>query len=426
MSAMNRRVLTAVVLFSTIAALTALWRKESFDSDTGPQSTNARMSDQEFMHLRVSLPKPINASWDGNFFNSKNCFKDEDTKRHVVEILPTWIRKALKVGKTELAASYLWTLERLAEDEKPSVSTEAVLAIYRLGDIDEFARKKMSDWIAKGLNFEAYDSTFGQTEYMDIRARVLREIAIIQDKSFDGIIYDTWEKTRHEEGKHLAAVDYGYFLEKHGRELPADYWLERLNSPYRLSSALEIAEKKRAPQLVPKLMTLFDEFHESPLESLEAGGAASVASALFRQTGDIRYRDYLIKRAREQIATGPFGKALSNVLDGLAATKDKAAFDIVSSALDDEGGLNMLAAAALGKTPDPAATEILFEAAIKKAKEGKGFPSQELRALLTQGDPAADSKYEHLKQVLLSGKLAWKAVESDFYALEFLRKYGRH
>lgn len=424
---MNRRALTAVVLFSTIAVLTALWRKESFGSDTGPQSAYPRMSDQEFSHLRVSLPQPVDMPWEGPFFNSENCFKDEDTKRHVVEILPTWIRKALKAGKTELAAKYLWTLERLAEDKNPSVSLEAVLAIYNLGDCDEFAHKKMSDWIAQGFNFKASEITIGQFEYMFIRARVLKEITIFQDKSFDGVIYDIWMRTRAEEAKYLNSVDYGYYLEKHGRELPTEYWLERLSNPYGFTNTLEIAEKKVTPQIVAKLTTLFDELHERPPITIEASRAAGVASALFRQTGDVRYRDYLIERARPQLAANTVTQSLSSILDGLAATKDKVAFEVVANAMKNENGvIGGIAAAALGKTREPAATELLFEVALQNVKEGKGFPRNELQALLIQGYPAADSKYEQLRQKLLSGELPRKAVESDFYDLEFLRKYGRH
>jgi hypothetical protein len=49
-----------------------------------------------------------------------------------------------------------------------------------------------------------------------------------------------------------------------------------------------------------------------------------------------------------------------------------------------------------------------------------------MRALLRQGDPGADSKYEQLQQGLLSGQLGWSATQSDFEAMEFFRKHGRH
>lgn len=80
---------------------------------------------------------------------------------------------------------------------------------------------------------------------------------------------------------------------------------------------------------------------------------------------------------------------------------------------------------ALGKTRDLKAAELLFDAAMQKAKSGAGFPAREMRALLAENEPNADSKYVQLQQALLSGQLAWAATTSDFEVLEFIRNHGR-
>ena len=104
----------------------------------------------------------------------------------------------------------------------------------------------------------------------------------------------------------------------------------------------------------------------------------------------------------------------------------KAALEVVSTAMrHDKEVVREMAIDALGESRDPAAAELLFGEAMQRAKQGIGFPAREMRALLAQDDPSADSKYERLQQALLSGQLGWAATTSDFEALEFFRKHGR-
>lgn len=270
---------------------------------------------------------------------------------------------------------------RLSDDTNPEVSTNAVFQVYRLGDIDGFALNRMRQWIEDGVSYKTYVTKNGQSVYTDIRSRVLDALELFGDKSLDSVIFETWRENQDNEEKDLASIDYAYYLERHGRELPADYWMQRLENPSGFANAVEIAEKKGTAEVTAKLQGIFEQVRAKLAGSPDAGRAASVASALFRETGDAGYRDYLVEQGRTQLASGSFESSLQNVLEGLAATNDKAALEVVSAAMEHENAvIREMAIDALGKTRDPAATELLLEAAIQKAKEGKGFPGREMRA----------------------------------------------
>jgi len=395
------------------------------DAATKIGKVSVKMSNAEFSHLRVSLPAPANKPWKGPFYDSQTCF-DEDKKLAAVEVLPIWMRKAMLAGETEMAARYLWSYLRFTDDKKPEVAMTAVVSLYRMGDYNDTALGKMRQWVESDFASSYLDAAAATSDRKDIRQQVLAELAFANDKRLNDVILEVWSKNQSSEGKELASVDYGYFLENHGRELPSEYWVGRLDKPYGFENALEVAQKRSSPELTAKLQGIFEELHARPAATPDASRAASVASALFRQTGDGRYRDYLAEQARAQLASGSFESSLSKVLVGLATTNDKAALEIVATAMHhDNEVVREMAIDALGSSHDPAATELLFEAATKKAKQGKGFPARELRALLAQDDPRADSKYGRLQQSLVSGQLGWSATTSDFEALEFFRKHGR-
>lgn len=407
------------------SAETSAALRPSGSVNLGVKPTGFRMSDLEFNRLKVNLPAPVNKAWSGAFFDSTNCF-ESDKKGTALNVLPGWIRKALQAGEVELAASYLWSLKKLAEDTDPEISSDAVLAIYLLGDFSEYARTKIRSWITDGWSYKTQDAIFGQTESIDIRARVLRELDLSDDKSFDSFIYDAWLKTKANEAKDLDSVDYAYYLEKNGRKLPSDYWLQRLDNPHGFTNAIEIAQKNKTPQLTEKIKTIFEELRTKPSASVDAGRSALAAAASFRLTAEGRYKDYLIEQTREQLGSGSFENSLSQLLEGLAGTNDEAALAIVSEAMSHKNAvIREMAIDALGKTRDLKAAELLFEAAMQKAKSGAGFPAREMRALLAQNEPNADSKYVQLQQALLSGQLAWAATTSDFEVLEFIRNHGR-
>ncbi len=333
----------------------------------------------------------------------------------------------LAAGSSDMAGRYLWTLIRFTQDENTEIQTKAVLSLYRLGDSNFVAAKQMRRWMEDGSSLTFLSSDLGQTEFKDIRAKVLQELDFYHDASFDDMIYKVWSDRRNNEGKDVAAVDYAYYLEKHQRELPLDYWMQRLDNPYGFVNALDIAEKKGTPEVTAKLQPLFEELRaKSGGHNANPGKTAAVASALFRLTGDVQYRDYLIEKAQTQINRSSYNDGLSENLQGLAASNDQAALEIVlTEARQGKPVVQTLAIEALGMTRDPAATNLLFDSAMQKAEDGTGFPAEELRALLSQNLPIADSKYEQLKQELLSGKLRWSAAKSDFDALEFFRKHGR-
>jgi hypothetical protein len=309
------------------------------------------------MWYRVALPQPVNKPWKGPLWDSESCF-DKNVRLTVSNVLPIWIRNAVLAGESEMAARYLWSLMRLAESDDLEVVTNAVFHIYRLGDKDRFAVNKMREWIENEVPYRNGVTTMdgGSSVSMDVRAMVLDELSFYRDQSLNDVIFSKWREKQASVGKEPATVDYAYYLEKHGRELPLDYWSERLDNPYGFANALEIAEKKSALELTAKLQGIFEQLRARPAASADAGRAASVASALFRQTGDAGYRDYLAEQARTQLTSRSFETSLSKVLEGLAATNDKGAVQVVSAAMEHKNAVvRDMAIDALGKTRDPAA-----------------------------------------------------------------------
>ncbi|MEO6755182.1 MAG: hypothetical protein ABIP85_25710 [Chthoniobacteraceae bacterium] len=385
-----------------------------------------QISGEELSRLRVLLPEPVNKPWTGPFFNSTNCF-DPDKKLAAVSVLPLWIRQTVAVGATDLASRYLWTLIRFTDDQNLEVQNSAVLSLYRLGDSNKVATQHMLHWMESGDERRDFDRDYGHTVSKNICAIVLKELDFYHDQSLDGAIYKLWFDGKDREGERVASVDYAYYLETHGRQLPDEYWLQRLDNRYGFDQALEMTEKKGIPETTAKLQPLFEDLRaKSGGQNANPGKAAVVASALFRMTGDVHYRDYLVEEAQARISRESYDHGFKEILEALAASKDGAALEIVLSAAGQaRPGIQGTIIDALGKSRDPAATEWLFESAVQKAEQGKGFPAHELWGLLAQNNPSAEAKYERLKQALLSGKLAWTAATSDFEAMDFFRKHGR-
>ena len=268
---------------------------------SGSESENARlwkktanisfpMSRRELDRARVALPEAVNKPWKGSFYHSTTCFESDEIKLAAVDVLPLWIRKMLVADEADMAGRYLWTLIRFTEDENTQVKMKAVFSLYRLGDSHSIADKQMRRWLEEGTNLLFGDSDYGQIE--DIRTKVLQDLNFYHDVSFDDMIYKLWSNRRNNEGQEVAAVDYAYYLEKHRRELPVDYWIQRLGSPYGFANALEIAEKRGTPELAAKLQPLFEESRgKLGGHNANPGKTAAIASALFRMTGDVQYRD---------------------------------------------------------------------------------------------------------------------------------------
>src|SRR5690606_4654664 len=119
------------------------------------------------------------------------------------------------------------------------------------------------------------------------------------------------------------SVDYAYYLEKNGRELPLGYWIQRLDSPQNFINALGVVAEKNISQVTVKLQALFQELKTKPADSVDAGKAAGVAAVLFRKSREVIYRDYLTEKAKVQLASNSFESSLPKILDGLAVTNDK-------------------------------------------------------------------------------------------------------
>ena len=116
------------------------------------------------------------------------------------------------------------------------VATKAVIGLYRMGDSNGTALAKMKAWLESGLGeFYFIDTSSGQTRLDDIRAAILREMDFYSDTNLLETVYGISEKAKRNEGSLPASVDFAYYLEKHGKELPSEYWLARLEQSLRLS-----------------------------------------------------------------------------------------------------------------------------------------------------------------------------------------------
>jgi hypothetical protein len=202
-----------------------------------------KLSDVEFGRFKVSLPAPVDGPWEGPFYDHKSCF-DRDKKGAAVEVLPFWIRKAVLAGKSDIAARYLWSLLRLSEDADPEIEIEATFAIYRLGDHAGVAAARMQRWMESETMKLHIDSLLFGSDVKDVRAVVLAELELNNDRSLDQAIHDVWQRRQAHEGADVAAVDYAYYLEKHGRTLPMEYWERRLENRSGFENALAVLEKR--------------------------------------------------------------------------------------------------------------------------------------------------------------------------------------
>ncbi len=329
-----------------------------------------------------------------------------------------------------MAGRFLWSYIKLTEDKNLEVATKAVITLYRMGDCKAVALVKMRQWIESGLKCYYTDAVAETSDSKDIRQQILVELDFYKDRSLDETIHAVWSRNRNEEGKDVWSVDYGYYLEKHGKALPEEYWMRRLDSPYNFLSALEVIEVRKPAGWSEKLQAVFAELSTkrgpSPQASRARGYAARVASTLFRLSGKTDYLDYLVSRGESELVSEDFDSSLSNVLDGLAQTGDPVALKVVSGGMKHKNQVvREMVLHAMGLTQSPDATELLFQEAMNEAKMGLSFPNRQLRALLEQRTPLADVRYDQLKNALLGGHVAWTAVSSDFAHLEFFRKH-RH
>jgi hypothetical protein len=383
---------------------------------------SVKMSDPELDQLRVSLPAPVEAPWTGPFFDSKTCF-DADKKEHAVKTLPIWIRKAVLAGETELAGRYLSSFLKLAKDSNPEVSTEAVLSLYKMGDYQQIAIGEMKKRIEAGSSLNYFESGVGGgSGFRDVRAVILDEMNYSNDRSLIQTVYDSWSRDKDDEHAKLGAVDYAYFLEQHGWQLPTEYWLKRLDEPRSFENAVEVLKGRASQEAEAKLGESFHLLRNGP----RSVRAIEIASALYRLTGKSEYGEFLIETARAKLEAGRVEPGLRSALSALGRGSDQPSLDILASALrSDNVALSEAAIDALGHRRDPQARDLLVKCAEEKAGGGRGFPIHELRALLEEGEPEADSQYERLKAELLGGKLRWHATNADFAQLDFVRNHRR-
>jgi hypothetical protein len=382
------------------------------------------MGGLEFKSLPVTLPPPIDAPWKAAFFDSDLALGE--WKSIALEVLPEWIRNAVFAGDSELAGRYLATLIKLANDGDLKTSSEAVFSLYRLGDSDGIAVGHIKRWIEKDIGALGSVTNGLWAEVKDIRAIALDVIRHDKNEELLDTIYKKWSSSGPDASKHSIVADYGYFLETHGKPLPADYWFQRLQVTGNFGNTIEVLEQKRPPEVVDRLKARFQQLSRSPAVSNDAGYAAMLASSLFRLTAEPQYREYLEKRVAQQLDENRVEGSLDHFLTGLGATNDLQALPVIETAMKHKNSVvREWAYWALGNCRLAEATEMLYKSAVDEATSTKLIPVDQLAALLTQRLPEADAKYEELKAAILGREFGFFAPSNDFSNLEYYRKLGR-
>ncbi len=372
-------------------------------------------SESEYNHLRVKLPPPIDAPWEVGMFDSQTALGE--WKDRALELLPRWIRKAVLAGNSDLAGRYLATLIKLADSPDIDTSSEAVFALYALGDYNGIAAGHFKRWIQDDVASKRIQSNGFFAEIEDIRAFALRVIDVDRDRELLDVIYRKWAAAKTDGSKHDSKVDYAFFLETHGRTLPAEYWFQRLESRIDFGNTVAILEEKNPPGLLEQFQARFERGNSRSTDML--------ASSLFRMTGEPRYLEYLVSSAEDQLKEGIRGLS-EHTLNGLAETNDARALSVLEKALQDPNSLvRKMAATALGRSTRSEATAMLYESAIKAAAAEKLVPTYQLKALLSQKTPEADVRYDQFKESAISGKLGFAAATSSFDDLDFYKRRSR-
>jgi hypothetical protein len=291
-----------------------------------------------------------------------------------------------------------------------------------MGDSRGIAIAEMRERINSGVRSTHLSIGINGSQFRDTRAEILDETSFFNDGSLVEAVYDAWQKNADHERSELSSVDYAYYLEQHGRTLPTEYWIRRLDEPKAFENAVKVFEKRAPAEASARL--------ERDLEQLNARSGSSrlieLQSALYRLTGKSEYENALVTFVQSKLGSGRIDPDLHAGLMALGASCAPASLEVLASAMNSKNlVLRDAAIDALGKHRTAEARNMLVKSAEDRAREGEGFPFHELNALIEQGEPAADQQYERLKAELLGGILSWHASIADFAQLDFRRAH-RH
>ena len=388
-----------------------------------------RIAPPTLSYMRVELPQPLDEPWRAFVIDSVSAFRDEGMKEIGLGLLPNWIRKALREGKNEEAARYLNTLILLVEDESLKISDRAMIELYRLGDINEIAFRK----IQARLKNEAENYFFGDdNNYLDQRQQILNDLLFYDDRRFDDEIYNLWQSKKDMDMdlskiKGTSFPDFAHYLEEVGVDLPLDYWHSRINVPANWENTYDILERRGNEATARMIKDYFLTTEKADRHSIARMSRPIVAAIIYKLTDKPEYLDFVEATARSVQSNYGYqtDQEAFNALSALAKASPEKAMPLLENTRW-EGDIGSTALDALALIPDKESTDIISKEAIRVITETGIFPSDALEALARQNTEYAGNRYDEIRQEFLSGKYGWtgSTTINNFDRLDFIR-YNR-
>ena len=408
------------------------------------------ISDLEYEYMMVKLPDPIYEGRTGTAFKEKNTYTGQDfeNKRKFLNTIGYSIRSHVRVGDLEGAAKLLATLLELVEDDNSRITFLAAQQLYRLGDYKEKAYSKLKELIKTTSIYE--HSVSQQTKstdlndllniarkkandpddlnYTEIIKDLLQDFTILNDNRFHDVLYDKWLELRSEEKlvKDSEFVDLAYFLEQNNKEIPIDYWYQRLNDYKGLEQTFDVISSRLDASARLGLKKVLESE-----KALTNAYKANAAELLFKLTGEEVYSNYvrdqsLALKESYTSKSNSYTTTMENALSSYIRIDALKALDIIKVARHD-GVLDKVALGALAESEDPRATDFIYDEILEYLKVKHGFPSKELEVLVKQNTEYSNNKYQELKALikdpenpLIDGDI-W--TDHDFNQIDFHSKF---
>jgi hypothetical protein len=409
------------------------------------------ISDLEYQYMKVELPDPIYGKRTRITFKAEhtNAWLDYENKRKFLNNIGHGIRSHIREADLDEAAKYLAALLELVEDGNSRIAFLAAQQLYRLGDYEEKAYSKLKELIkttpvyehsvsqqTKSTDFnellnnaQKKASDPDNLDYSEIIKDLLQDFIIFNDDRFNDVIYDKWLELRSEEKlvKDSKFVDLAYFLEKNNKEIPIDYWYERLNNFRGLKHTFDVLDSRLDDSVKPGLKKVLEskKVRTNPHK-------ASAARFLFKLTGEEVYSNYLRDQSlalKESYISESYNDTVTmeESLSSYIRIDALKALEIVK-VVRRGGILDKAALDALAASKNSITTDFIGDEILEHLKKRHGFPYKELEVLVKQNTEYSGVKYQELKGLikdptnrLIDGRV-W--TDYDFRKIDFQRKYG--
>jgi hypothetical protein len=298
----------------------------------------------------------------------------------------------------------------LTRDSDREVSIRATLELYRLGDYNESASKRIIELFETSLT----DIQDPSPSILALQ-KLLDEISRKKDPRFDSLLRKIWEAQKAKELTQSHFVDIAKHLEESGQKLPQTYWMTR-SQENKDVVALEFLITKSNPEII----RYFQDAFQSPSSILKS----YAASFLYAQDPQASYWNYLDQSVSQGLQNGFSNEMEAKVtLQAFIRADFRKAMPLIKTALNSEDEIIRISThQALSKIKNSTTTDLLFQSAVNQLKKSS-FPESELRALVSQNTNYSDLKYEEVRRLATQPPQEYQVNGSwspnDFAALDF-------